>query len=210
MEAAQADDAIGMLGAVIYAYSQPNKVQYSGWKINWNTGDFTEYPQANSIEYAQKLGVHEVDALQGGALLVRSDVVKEIGFMDEDFFMYYEETDWCLRTKKAGYKLVIVSGAKVWHKGYHSTGGKDSPFQLYFQVRSRFLLMKKHNTFKDWIIFAPIFLATFVLNKTVVFLFTYLKTGNKVNLKKVAAIFKGLLDFYTHNYGPGPKWVQIH
>jgi GT2 family glycosyltransferase len=48
--------------------------------------------------------------------MIRADVIRQVGMLDERFFAYYEETEWCARVRKAGYEIHIIPEAKIWHK----------------------------------------------------------------------------------------------
>ncbi|MBI4053812.1 MAG: glycosyltransferase family 2 protein [Candidatus Doudnabacteria bacterium] len=63
----------------------------------------------------------EVDAVMGAYLLIRRSVIERVGLLDEDFFMYGEDLDWCFRVKTAGYKVVYYPGAKITHFKYGSS-----------------------------------------------------------------------------------------
>lgn len=63
----------------------------------------------------------EVDCLLGACMMVRREAVKEAGFMDEGYFMYGEDVDWCFRIKQCGWKIVYLSEAEVLHYGAQST-----------------------------------------------------------------------------------------
>lgn len=77
--------------------------------------------------------VREVDVVTGCFMLVRREAIEQVGFMDERFFMYGEETDWCYRFKKAGYKVVYMPFAEIIHLGGESTK----------QVATRMMLLNK-------------------------------------------------------------------
>jgi hypothetical protein len=70
-----------------------------------------------------------VDFVIGAALLVRREVIESIGLLDENFFMYAEETDWCYRMKRADYSIVFTPDAEVVHYGGGS--GKSMPDQVF-------------------------------------------------------------------------------
>lgn len=75
-------------------------------------------PTANSGEYAP--GIHDIDACTGAALLVRNEAVLKVGLLDERFFMYAEDLDWCKRFREAGYRVVFHPGVKLVHHKYRS------------------------------------------------------------------------------------------
>lgn len=64
----------------------------------------------------------EVDQVMGSFFVIRKDLIKRIGTLDNGFFMYYEEVDYCLRCRRAGYQVFFDPVAKVWHKGGGSAG----------------------------------------------------------------------------------------
>ncbi len=77
--------------------------------------------------------VNEVDWLVGACLLVRRDVVEQVGLLDERFFMYSEEVDWCYRIRKAGWKVVYLPQARVIHHHGQSSRQDAAQSHIYFQ-----------------------------------------------------------------------------
>ena len=85
---------------------------------------------------------YEIDALVGAFQLTRREVVDKIGLLDERFFMYGEDIDWCYRCKQAGWKVYYYPKTKIFHhKGYSS---KLSPLTLWEFHRAMVLFYKKH------------------------------------------------------------------
>lgn len=76
----------------------------------------------------------EVDYLMGSGMLVRRSVIDQIGGLDEEYFAYFEETDWCARAIRAGYSLMYVPTAILYHK---QAGSVASEFQYYMMWRNR-------------------------------------------------------------------------
>lgn len=82
-----------------------------------------------------------VEFLSGAAIMVRSETIKEIGLLDEGFFMYSEETDWCLRGLRAGWKSKFVPGCSIMHYG----GGSSVSYRPersveFLRSQQRFIL----------------------------------------------------------------------
>jgi len=84
------------------------------------------------------------DYLVGCALLLSRQLLESVGGFDERFFMYYEDMDLCLRARKAGFRLLLVPQAKVWHKVAAASGGSDSPNERYWMARSSVIFFAKH------------------------------------------------------------------
>ncbi len=78
----------------------------------------------------------------GTCMLVRAQVIRDIGMLDEDFFCYREENDWGLRGKRNGWKALFVPTSKVWHKGGKSSG-QVKGMALYYMARNSILIVKK-------------------------------------------------------------------
>jgi len=85
----------------------------------------------------------EVDVVTGCYMLVRRKAIDQAGVMDERFFIYADETDWCYRFKKRGWKILFVSEPEIIHYGGQTTKQKADTFK--FQLHgSKLIFMKKH------------------------------------------------------------------
>jgi len=84
------------------------------------------------------------DMINGCAFMVRRKAVERAGLMDERFFCYLEEADWCLRLAAAGLPVLLVPGETVRHSGGASLGGTSSALRVYFGVRNHLLLLRRN------------------------------------------------------------------
>jgi GT2 family glycosyltransferase len=90
-----------------------------------------------------KENVYEVDVIAGCFMLVRREAINQVGLMDERFFMYGEETDWCYRFKQAGWKVVFAPIGEIIHLGAASS--RQARPEMILQLRASILLFfKKH------------------------------------------------------------------
>lgn len=84
-----------------------------------------------------------VDVLLGACILIRRGVLDQIGLLDEEYFMYSEETDLCLRVQRAGWKLYWVPQAEIIHHGGQSA--RQAPKEMFYHLyRSKVLFFRKH------------------------------------------------------------------
>lgn len=133
--------AIGVAGPTIYYFDQPHVVWSAGGSIDWKRGD-TSMSAIGSEDKGQfGSEPREVEFVTGCALLARRDVWDKVGLLDERFFMYYEETEWCVRASRAGYKIVHVPLAMMWHK-ISVEARATSPHTHYYMVRNRLLFLR--------------------------------------------------------------------
>lgn len=93
--------------------------------------------------YADHAKPREVDFVQGSCLVVRSAAIKEVGLLDEEYFMYFEETDWCIRMKHAGGRVVFFPGATVVHFGGGEVGHYDEQRLIHYH-HSLIRFYRKH------------------------------------------------------------------
>jgi len=84
-----------------------------------------------------------VDWISGCALLIKRQVIDDVGVLDNCFFYYWEETDWCTRAREKGWLILHAPLAKIWHKGVQRDY-RPSPNVTYYDTRNRFLFMAKH------------------------------------------------------------------
>jgi GT2 family glycosyltransferase len=142
--AAQAHPRFGILGPVIRFLDPPHEVQTDGVLFNRpnRPGFFPRRP----VELVRRDPPHvvEVDIVNGCCLMVRRDVVEAIGLVDEQFFLIHEESDYCLRARRAGFACGVVAEALVWHKGSSTFGREGKRYQRYYDARNLVRLVAKH------------------------------------------------------------------
>ena len=92
----------------------------------------------------------DVDFIPACGLLMPRPMLDEVGLFDEQFFMYYEDLDFCRRVRQAGWPIRTLTSAKMWHKVSVSSGGSDSPNERYWMGRSSLLYFRKHARPWQW------------------------------------------------------------
>ena len=87
---------------------------------------------------------YEVDCVVGAFMLVRSKTIREVGLLDEQFFMYGEDIDWCFRIKAANWKVIYFSDAKIIHYKGASYSKKQNKKLTYEFYRAMYIFYNKH------------------------------------------------------------------
>lgn len=149
IEYAEQNKSIGILGPKIYYWQKDDIIQSVGGKINFYTGKIINRGQLQK-DSGQYNDVQDVDCVSGCALLIKTEVIKKIGLLDEKYFAYWEETDWCQKAKKRGYQIRVIPQAVIWHKEYSSSKTEFSDYQI---TRNKLWFMKKHASVLQYCIF---------------------------------------------------------
>lgn len=128
----------------IYYYDEPNKIWSAGGGLNWKKGLSFHYGQ-DEVDKGQFDQQKEIDFATGCCILIHKSVFDKIGFLAEEYFLYFEDTDFCVRAKRAGIKIIYEPKAKLWHKVSSTTGGEESLITLYYGNRNRLYFNNKFN-----------------------------------------------------------------
>ncbi len=180
------DERVGILTGKIYFYSEPDKIWCAGCSLSL----YRRHMRAigyDEIDRGQYDEMREVDHVAGCCLMIKKKVIDEIGLLDQNFIEYFtEDTDWCLRAKKKGYKVVYVPRSKIWHHVVRKTSVNERYW--YLQGRNMMWLMRKHAHWYHWVGFS--FFLIFGSMKVI------FREGKAGNLKQLFKMAKGTLDAF--------------
>jgi len=189
------DPRIGILGPLVYHYDEPQVIQSAGgilgkyWQsihLGKDEPDRGQYVQAHCVEW-----------ISGCAILVRRAAIEQAGMLDPNYFIYWEETEWCIRISRTGWKILNVPSAKIWHKGVQRDY-QPKPSFTYYGTRNHLLTLAKHK--------APLSVWTFTW-------FQLLRTLTSWSIKPRwrskrihrDAMWRGICDYFRHHWGPMPS-----
>jgi GT2 family glycosyltransferase len=134
----------GVVSPKIRYFDQPDIIQYAGFTdMNFNTGRnrcIGQFEKDNG-QYDQLTG--PTGYAHGAAMMIRREAINKAGLMPENFFLYYEEMDWCEKIKRSGYQIWIEPKALIFHKESASVG-QNSPLKEYYMTRSRLLFIRRN------------------------------------------------------------------
>jgi hypothetical protein len=198
-EAARSHPAFGIIGPVISYMEEPGVIRTDGCLFNLaaQPGFFhrLEVPPRAPADAPR---VEEVDIVNGCCLMAARSVFERIGLIDERFFLVHEESDFCLRAQRAGFKCGVLADVLVWHKGSSTFKRAGNGLQRYFDVRNLSLLLREHPRANER-----------QRNATAAW-FEYLKYAYYVYAREresgtsasARAVVNGLHDALTRSYGP--------
>lgn len=143
LEALGEEPAAGIAGPLIYYADEPQRI----WYLADHHKRFLPVPVSlgrNQIDRGQFDRTLSADYVSGCAMLIRRPVLKEIGLFEERLFMHYEDADFCRRARKAGYGVLAVPSARMWHQVSRS-GERLGPRIAYYRSRNRVWFYRTHS-----------------------------------------------------------------
>ena len=185
MIAAMSDTRIGALAPKIYYFANPKSLWYAGGKISFWTGNVS-HRGLREEDRGQFDTQEDTEYLTGCAFLVRREVLERVGLFDKIYFpAYSEDVDLTERIRRAGYRLVYVPSAKLWHKVSSSSGGGLTTFKTQLKVEHNLIFFKRYARWYHWLV-----IPWCVGAKTMVFIFREIAKGN---FKIIVALLKGFV-----------------
>jgi GT2 family glycosyltransferase len=168
-------DDTGFVGANHFYYHDKSRLQtVGGGVIDLGHG---ECMAVTDLDYKG-----DIDFLTGSCIFMSCDVLKDVGVMNEDYFMYWEDVDWSTLARKKGYKLRISDVGCIYHKEGASI---KSLKRIYYHTRNRILYMKRNTSGLMYYKFM-IYIVLFVLKES---------TTNIIGNKEYSiTLLKGLKD----------------
>jgi hypothetical protein len=144
---AEGTGPVGAVGPCMLYRDRPEVV----WANGGSVGLHINVTQLIDHNRRNKGGVpHDVDYLPGACLMVTRAAWEATGPLDESFFCYLEDADWCVRLRETGQRVVVVPEALAWHGVSISTGGGYSTGRKYMTAVNSVHFLKKHGSFGGW------------------------------------------------------------
>jgi GT2 family glycosyltransferase len=184
VEVAESDEKIGIVNPKILYFEPDDRIWFAGgfYKPWWSTGKVRGQNRRDLGKYNE---TREVSFITGCACLIKAEVVRKIGLLDEVFFLGFEDLDWTLRAMRAGFRAFYVGSSVIWHKASYDTKKNfGKPIMDFYRTRNSLLIARKHIPFRYW----PGFLLS--LGKYVV----YRSVGYllRAEPKRIRELYRGL------------------
>jgi GT2 family glycosyltransferase len=135
--------AAGVVGGMIVRGDDPECVWFNGGEIDWSRGGRTRHLDSRR-RVAEVVGreVRTVDYVTGACMLVKRAVLEEVGLFPEEYFLYFEDTELCVRARRAGWRSVVDPRARLAHHQRSWTGAPGDAYVYYF-LRSQILFGRR-------------------------------------------------------------------
>ena len=159
-----------------------NVIWYAGGQMDWKNM-IAKHRGVDEVDKGQYQQMEETDFATGACFLIKREVLERVGFFDDKYFLYYEDSDLGQRIRRAGYEIIYAPDAVLWHSNAVAAGGSGSPLQDYYISRNRLLFGLRYASLRSKL----------ALIKESIRL---LVTGRKWQKK-------GVRDFYLGRFGKG-------
>jgi GT2 family glycosyltransferase len=181
----------GIVSPKFHYFYHKGTIEYAGYnEVNIFTGrngmvgcreqDNGQYNEIKTTNYAH-----------GGGMMVPRKIIDEVGGLPDEFFIYYEEFDWCEQIKRKGYKVYYQPASLIYHKESMTTG-KSSPFKTFYHTKNRILFMRRNMKPLNLFIFLSYFTFLTIPKNTL----TFLLKGQKQHLR---SFWKGIFWHFNRN-----------
>jgi len=189
LDVVESDPTIGVVGSTLILPTEPPMLQAaggSGFNPFWGTSShlLDGYSLESAMRHDEQAINRQLKDIVGASMLVRAEVFQQVGPLNESYFLYVEETEWCIRIRRAGYRLAWAPQSHVIHKEGGSSGANRLKFPAYVDylvLRNRLLLLRHHY---------PAALPLAVLRYAMIILKRFLRGKTK----RIPLVWQALLD----------------
>jgi len=185
---AEEDPRIGVVGAKVLQMDVPDRIESVGLRLNliWGRVYQIGFGHRDRGQYDR---VADVLAVSGAAMLLRPDVWKGVGELDDRYFLYFEDADLCVRVRQAGCRVVTAPRARVYHKGKGVSEGLTSPMCSYYATRNHLMIMRRYGRGKG-LVALPRAAVIVALNAAYA-----MRRGSGTRIERLRAVWQGLCDY---------------
>ncbi len=181
VELAESDEKIGIVSGKINFYDKKDIIWFNGGKFDECIAKVEHY-NFKEKDVGQK-PKEPITFITGCMWLIPRRVLEDVGLINEEYFMYVEDLEYCYKVLEKGYKLKVVDKCRVYHKVSSSTGGNFSKFSVYYKTRN-YLLFSNN-------------LSNFICKYTSKMMYVLklnFRLLKKFKLKELIALWKGVID----------------
>lgn len=198
------DEKIGIAGPIMYYYEYPKIIWCAGIKRD-NISSLTRQIGENKVDEGLFKGLKESNDFPN-AFMISKELTKRVGLFDKkNFPIMYEEADFGERVRRAGYNVVTVYEARVWHDISRRDLGRyyhlQNEIMAYYTGRNRIIFHRRYNKRFQKLVFMTLFLPLFTVYYSIVILFSSLPEKRKIFMSYLKGVVDGLVAKLNYMYG---------
>lgn len=137
---------IEIISARIMYWDNKNLINCCGGEIDYFKGTAVIYGKGKEYKEVNQEFTY-TKFVTGCCMLMKTSLVEEIGFLPEEYFMYYEDVDFCAKVQQKGYKIGVCLSSIIYHKESAASGGGESPFAIEWNTRNRIIFINKYKCY---------------------------------------------------------------
>ena len=134
---AETSPDIALLSPVIHWYDDPDSIQCYLSYVDWKTYNIIGFSREEHERYADRSRDY---SLWGTALLIKRYVLEKLGGLDDRFFAYMEDAEYCMRASREGFGIAVDPTSRIYHKNSRATGSNTAPLQCFLRIRNQYFL----------------------------------------------------------------------
>lgn len=143
VNSAEKDTKAGITTGLILNYYNKEKIWFDGGVLNWKRFYGYHLNEGKNIKEVE-LKERYITFSTGCLMLIKKEVIENCGLLPEEYFMYYEDVDFCANVQEKGYKILYNPSSIIYHKISAASGEEESPFAIEWNTRNRIKFMKKY------------------------------------------------------------------
>ena len=181
------DPEVGVVSPKVFVHSDPQTIWAAGGLVDSRGAAVQKH--YGELDRGQADEPSDIDYAVGCAMLVKTEAIRHVGLMDPRYYMYYEESDWCRRMRRAGYRILYVPESRAWHKV--SMNGHIRNHAPYYFARNRLLYLREDGI-------PPLAIAWIALWNTIRSAAVHALKGRR---EESRLIVRAVADYYLGNFG---------
>jgi GT2 family glycosyltransferase len=138
---------VGLVSSKMLFYPESKKVWFGGGSFNDKKFIVTHQYYENEDNYEDS--IREISFATACCLMISRNVIENVGLLPEEYFMYFEDVDYCYNVILNGYKIIYNPNAKIYHKANSSTKKEKNGFLIKYELRNRFICIEKYKNHMD-------------------------------------------------------------
>lgn len=188
----------GLVGPVVLDVGQRDRIVSAGGRLGCD-GTVVHFREGERYDACGEVAL-EVDFVSGCAVLASRRMLDEVGFLDEDYFAYWEDVDWCYRAREAGLGVLLATRSCVWHPNPRCRDEKSGSV-TYYCARNQLIFARKHRLGASVV-------GRIVAADTQTILSWLVQRRWRGKRLLVRSLVAALVDFALGRYGPAPARVD--
>ena len=138
---AESSPSTALLSPVIHWHDDPDSIQFYLSYVDWGTYNIINFSQEEQERYAGRSMDY---SLWGTALFIKRQVLEKLGGLDDRFFAYAEDAEYCMRASREGFGIAVDPTSRIFHKNSRATGSNTSPLQCFLRIRNQYFLWRTY------------------------------------------------------------------